>query len=377
MEKKLFSILFICICIYVMLSVAKYKKDNDVFYKFEENNVESVIEAGFPNADKIKELYGSINSVLSPTELTSTGGITIKDEDGFLMVMNEYTTFDVDLAVSKISELNDFCNKKDIPFAYVSYPSKMESEDYDVIYGIETNSEEIRNHLLDGLKENNVRVFNIRSLFENEGFSPKDIFYKTDHHWNTRAGLFSAKAIAEYMENVFGIKTYPDNLDSSLFTYTDYPHSWFGEAGRACSIAWVGNLDDFTYIKPEYPTSFSYTVPGKFEREGDFSILANESLYGTDYNLYTTSLHYSYMPEAESNTIVINKNLSEGAKVLIVKDSFTIVVAPFLSLACGEVNMWDMRRNEESLYDYIEENDFDAVLVAYTDIYRNDMYDFN
>ena len=53
-----------------------------------------------------------------------------------------------------------------------------------------------------------------------------------------------------------------------------------------------------------------------------------------------------------------------------------MVVVPFLSLGCGEVNMWDMRDNEASLYEYIKNNDFDMVLVAYTDFFRNDMYAF-
>lgn len=83
------------------------------------------------------------------------------------------------------------------------------------------------------------------------------------------------------------------------------------------------------------------------------------------------------MPGAGPVTQIHNNNHINGPKVLIIKDSFSVVVVPFLSLTCQDITWWDMRDNENSLYEYIQNNDFDIVLLAYTDFWRDDMYDFN
>ena len=53
------------------------------------------------------------------------------------------------------------------------------------------------------------------------------------------------------------------------------------------------------------------------------------------------------------------------------------MVFPFLALTCASVTYWDMRGNDYSLYDEIQKNEYDVVLVAYTDFWNSDMYDFN
>ena len=79
---------------------------------------------------------------------------------------------------------------------------------------------------------------------------------------------------------------------------------------------------------------------------------------------------------AGSLTEIHNNNV-EGKKILIIKDSFSVVVIPFLSLATSDVVVWDMRTTSEGLYNFIEQNDFDVVLLAYTDFWRADMYKFS
>ena len=60
----------------------------------------------------------------------------------------------------------------------------------------------------------------------------------------------------------------------------------------------------------------------------------------------------------------------------MIKDSYAVPVAPFLALTTGELTCWDMRRNRARILDYIGENRFDAVIIAYTDVWRDEMYNF-
>lgn len=370
MIKKAYAIVFLLGTMYVFVSFLENISSTQTFINPVQADMESAIESAFPQQTNIKELYGFANKYATPNEMDRT----VKDKDGYLKPLN-WSKFNTDNAADKISELRDVCNENNVNFAYVSYPSKSDTANIGEIYGIDSNSEDMRSRFLDRLDEYGIEILNIRDQMEDAGLTRKDIFYKTDHHWNTKAGLFAARSITQFLKNK-GLKTVPENLDADRFTYKKYENCWLGETGRKYSVTWVGSLDDFIVIKPNYETSLDYIVPNGFEKSGDFSILMNESVYGTDFDIYDTSLHYSYMPGAEANTIVKNHDLQDGAKILIIKDSFSMVVVPFLSLGCGEVNMWDMRDNEASLYEYIKNNDFDMVLVAYTDFFRNDMYAF-
>ena len=74
-----------------------------------------------------------------------------------------------------------------------------------------------------------------------------------------------------------------------------------------------------------------------------------------------------------------HNNLADenGKKILLIKDSFSVVVIPFLILETSDITVWDMRSNKDGLYQYIRDNDFDVVLLAYTDFWRDDMWNFN
>ena len=371
MCKKIYLVVFMMCMLISFYNVMKYYNNNALNIFTNIDNIESDVESALSQDNSLKEIYGLSNLVISPKEIEKT----VKDEDGFLLPIT-YSEFDVNSAANNIVKLRDECENNGVDFFYVSYPSKNMADDYMGDYYIKGNNEEMRTTLLSQIESNGVDVLDIRKIMEEDGYSYKDIFYKTDHHWNTRAGLYAARNISNYINDKCGIKTYPENIDDNKLLFQEYDNSWLGETGRKYSKTWVGALDDFTLIKPKYETSLEYICPGVFDETGDFSVILDESVFGTDYDLYTTNLHYSYMPGLGLNTIVRNNNIEDGAKVLIVRDSFSIVVVPFLSLTCSEVDMWDMRANPESLYEYIENNDFDIVILAYTDYWSDEMYNF-
>lgn len=377
MEKKIYLIIYLLISTVIFISTVRYCSINNIPLNSTTISMESTMESAFPGKEVIKEFYGAVNRVVSPYEIAEGSGANVKDTDGFLQPVG-IVSYDITEAANKISELKKICSEEGIPFAYISYPSKNSSYDVTQLYGIDSNAEEIRTNFLELLKQNDINILNIETIFEENEYTSKEIFYKTDHHWTTSAGLFTAREISKYLKEDFGLYSKPEMLNEDLFSYTNYENCWFGETGRKYSQTWVGALDDFTVIKPTYEASLEYIIPdSNIDIVGDFSILINDSLYNTEYDLYNTSLHYTYMPGAGLVTKIHNNNNLDGPRVLIIKDSFSVVVVPFLSLACKEIAWWDMRGNENSLYEYIQNNNFDIVLLAYTDFWRSDMYNFN
>lgn len=338
-------------------------------------NIESSVSASVPFKDYIHRLYGYTGKYLTPYMIDR---IT-KDNDGYLQLRRTYTS-NLDFSVRSIGKLRDVCKEADTDFLYVSYPNKADYTHYAQTvfdryhnYGLEDNSIDLRTEFLERLNEEGIKVYNLRSFFIDD---PHDIFYKTDHHWTVDSGFKAAQMISDYLnENDYDV----DNsvLDLDNFERQVYKNKWLGETGRKYTEIWTGTLDDYVVIKPKFKTDLKYSLSDEYNRSGDFSILIDDAVIDTDFNLYDTSLHYCYMPDIQKYAKIINNNNKDKAKILMVVDSFSHPVAPFISLTCGEVVWWDVRENPESLFEYIRNNDFDLVITAYTDYWLNMVYDYH
>ena len=66
-------------------------------------------------------------------------------------------------------------------------------------------------------------------------------------------------------------------------------------------------------------------------------------------------------------------------KMLMIKDSYALPVAAFLSTCVSEIHMVDLRDTPTvNLEKYIENNKFDAVVVLYnTEVFNDTMFNFS
>lgn len=332
MHKRIFCASFVMLCCFVFIQTQRYFTDNDIDI-FRTTDKEKMLEEAFPYNDWVKEIYGFSNRVISPNEIVLSESTTIKDKDGFLQEIYPVKVDVVDDAKYKIAELNAICHENGTEFSFINYPSKSNSTTISTRYGIETNLEQVRAEFLLYLDEINIDYLNMRELLENDGYTTKDIFYKTDHHWKTTAGFYAARAIANYLNETYDWSLNTAALDEDKFSFTTYDNLWFGETGRNLSRSWVNTLDDFTQIMPNYETSISLYYPNGNETSGDFSIMVDTSGYEGEVDYYQYSAHYSYSKGMES-PMTYHNNLADenGKKILIIKDSFSVVVIPFLTL---------------------------------------------
>lgn len=346
---------------------SRHKEGDFIFY------MEGVIEEYIPLKSVFREVYGVTNLVISPNHIEN---IT-KDGDGFLEPM-VWETYDLENAETEIAKLKESCDKAGSNFAYIAFPSKSDEENVSGYNGWDINTEETRAEFLDWLMVNNYYMFDVRKVFEADGYHVKDYFYKTDHHWTSEAGLYASRALANYLRDEFGYDMDVDKLDAEKFSYETYENLWLGETGRKVSKTWVGVLDDFTKITPNYETSFEmgFIESDGIVEEGDFSMFIDESGYDRSEDFYEYSAHYSYLG-SEAKRIIRNKENTRGPKILLIRDSQSAVVVPFLALTTSEVAVWNTRSDPDGLLDYIEGNDFDIVLLALGDYWSEDIWNFN
>ena len=63
---------------------------------------------------------------------------------------------------------------------------------------------------------------------------------------------------------------------------------------------------------------------------------------------------------------VVENPQAEGGKLLVLRDSYSDSLAPFLAQSYQEVHLFDVRYNLTSVKEYVEEHDIDQVLVLFS-----------
>ncbi len=275
---------------------------------------------------------------------------------------------DVSDSVAGMKEFHDFCSARGVPLLYVNLSQKY-IDNLDLApFGIEDQSDRKVDRFLAELASAGVDTLDMRPIIVEKYSNPYDAYYKTDHHWKTSTGLLCAQVLAKELRDRYHIPLDPDRIRDGAFSVTEMKNSWLGERGRRTGSSYSG-LDDFELIKPVAETRFHMTIPSRnLDKTGDYSIMLDEARLDAGFwgRRYGPSFYYSYLFGNDPVQVIENEDLENG-KILVIKDSFAQAVNPFLAMTAGTVVSWDLRYNTESLRDYIAENDFDAVLVLYSE----------
>lgn len=337
-----------------------------------ENNIPeySAVASGYlselPFKQKMVDINGILAKSLNMREIyKNNGGIVLSN--GYVAGVYKYTSTDYE--IQQITELKAYLDRKGISLLYVNEPTKyiddsIIAEDL----GINTYINDNADRFLSRLEENGIQYLDLRDNIIEQNLDPFSLFYKTDHHWTTQMGKMAAEAIAEELNHSYGYHIDLSLYASDKFTYKKYPNAWLGEQGKKLGKSFVG-LDDFTFILPDYDTSFNVSYGSNVITGAFGEILVNQECYLPENNkdIYTApSWHYSYMGISGIDGITVD-NLTNpaGKKVLILGDSYAQITVPFLALGVSEVQCLKLRNYKRSLREYIDSHDIDTVVIAY------------
>ena len=173
-----------------------------------------------------------------------------------------------------------------------------------------------------------------------------DVFYRTDHHWSTMGAYQGYLALASAMNGSATILDYEPTLVSDAFYGTTWSSSGAGWVIPDEMYTWVPETDSITVTG--YPTGMP--VPGE--------LYVEEKLEVKD--------KYSMFLGGNQPLCVISNSQAQGGKLLVIRDSYTDSLAPFLALDYEEVHLFDLRYNRAPINQYAEENGIDQVLVLYS-----------
>ena len=322
---------------------------------------EGIVNDNLPGQHILLAPYRAVNALLG-THVFSNGSAVL-DESGSTYLQRA-SAINPTPIVSGIEDLQAFCDGHGIQLLYVILPSKP-LDDGDLGHlGIPSNRNANADGVAQGLEEAGVHVLDLRESYSCEdGYSRW--FYASDHHWNTEAGLFGARLIAEELNNSYGYDFDLALIADENLSRTVYEDCWVGELGNK-ALGPFGPHDDYTVIEPSYDTHLHYTVPSSgIDSYGGFEILTVPSRLESNHLTDGTSLHYYFFGGNSALAIIENQDAASG-NLLVIKDSYVCSCAPFLSLLTERLTLWDDRYSP-GLYDYLEQHpEIETVVVMYS-----------
>ncbi len=282
----------------------------------------------------------------------------------FGFIISEKASFEADGL--RTVEFAKYLNNHNIKFGYILCPSKFSKTKKDLPVGMEDYSNENADSFIKVLKDNNIPMLDLRDELSKDYQDIFDAFFKTDHHWKTETGFWGTQKIIKFLNTELKY-TFDENIiNKENFNFKLYPKMFLGSQGKKASLS-IAEPDDFTLITPKFETDFSYEAynhgikkTGKFEN----SLLSLQELKGDYYNANPYGVYSQSQVARFINKLTANKN-----KIMIIKDSFVGVIAPFLACVTKEILLVDIRKDPDtfdgSIKKLIQKEKPDIVLILY------------
>lgn len=175
----------------------------------------------------------------------------------------------------------------------------------------------------------------------------EDIYYRTDHHWTSLGAFYGANALLEAL----GLEP----LDLNDYQKTTVTDQFYGTSFSTSGVRWLppDHIDAYVPDEGVEVTSWFNGSP----QEG--------SLY-VDSKLEVKDKYAYFLGGNQPLCVIESEKAPDGPKVLLIRDSYSDSLAPFLTERFSEIHLFDLRYNLTSIQSYVEEHDIDTVIVLYS-----------
>ncbi|MCI2034536.1 MAG: DHHW family protein, partial [Oscillospiraceae bacterium] len=304
------------------------------------------------------------------------GKVIFPNEDVFLL-KNGYWAFTKDKISSEetkqtadhIAGLSQYCSEAGIRFLYVQPPAKVSKYDPEIPDGAENYENQNYDALLGELQKLGIPALDLRAQIDAENLDHYSLFYRTDHHWKVESALWACGEIAERLNTIYSCGLDVTKTDKNLYRTKIYRDWFLGSAGRRVSLG-CAKPEDFSILLPNFKTALNIRVPNaEINKTGKFEdVIYNKQVLETkDY--YNLSCYESQLYGNQPLTQIKNEENPGGPKILVLGDSFSLAMVPYLSLTAGETDLIDFRQDQGnfsgSIQTYIDQMKPDVVLLAY------------
>lgn len=291
----------------------------------------------------MRDAFMGINSYSNLIVLNNGSDGVYKCKNGYL-INKPATNERLDLNLSVVS---DFQKKTGIDTSLMIVPSTGYIMDNVLPHIHEKyNDDEYFSTINKYCSKNNLSNIDLRNTFKANKDNTQ-IYYKTDHHWTTKGAYLAYNQLC----SKWNIK--PATRDKfTIQTANDFLGTTYNTSGF-----WLNESD-------------TIEIWNNLNNKSTCSITANgittkyNSMYFTD-QLKGADKYAVFLNGNNPVTTIKNPDCKNNKKLLIIKDSFSHCLAPFLSENFSEVTLVDMRYYKKSVSEEIcSKTKFDKVLVC-------------
>ncbi len=296
------------------------------------------------------------------------------EENDVLRLNNGYLTFPlryswvVDDIAEKTLNLKNALEERGVNLLFVLAPAKPAKYDVQTPLFIKDYANDNADRFLEKLDGFGVSYFDLREEMKNDGIAQYDMFFRTDHHWKPEAGLWAARKTSERLNADFGYNINTELLDIKNYETQTYKEWFLGSQGKRVGV-FQAPPDDFNVITPKFATDFKFDASDwNVHREGvfqdamfDISFLDKDLFKMNTYAMYTGS---DYPLNTIENRLYTGDD--GGKRIVMLRDSFGCVFAPFFAVGLPELYTIDLRANkQDDMFQYILDLNPETVVILY------------
>ncbi|MEG0626362.1 DHHW family protein [Anaerorhabdus sp.] len=253
-------------------------------------------------------------------------------------LLQMFSTTDLETVRRSIEQINTFIKSIDVPVDLMIVPTASEIEsDALPIFAYNENQESILNYIQSHVDAGWVDTYTTLT-------GASDVFFNLDHHWNEKGAYLAYQAYMDYL------KVVPET-----FTYTQVSDDFKGTLYSKAGTFWLKG-EPLYKIVPNNEVKSSLT----FE---DGSTM--DSLYSDKY--LSQKDKYSYYLDGNHALVTVkNEGIKDSlGKIVVVKDSYSHILIPYLASHYEEIILVDLRYYRLPISNLIQEEEVSRVLLVY------------
>lgn len=150
-------------------------------------------------------LYGEFQKLLGKRVINDVdiSKDVIKLDNGYLSFYG-HKKLDISGIVKNTVEFDEFLKEENVPLLYVQAPFKISKYDNKSPEGIKDYNNEKADDYLEKISKAGIDTLDLRESIKQDRIEHYSMFFKTDHHWTPKAGLWAFGKISKKLNEDYG-----------------------------------------------------------------------------------------------------------------------------------------------------------------------------